>query len=367
MVELFWLFLKLGATSFGGPAAHIAMMEEEFVHRRQWLTREKFLQLMALTNLIPGPNSTELAIHIGYQKAGWRGFFIAGLSFILPAFILVTAIAWFYQTYSNLPQVQDFLWGVKAVVFALILIATERFLKQILKIEKYKELTESFFWSRKQRVLIFFIIFVSLYLASTNVNEVAILFNCGMISFFISRRLSPNSSRELGSLFLIFLKIGSILFGSGYVLMSFLQRELVLNRGWITEAQLLDAISVGQFTPGPVFTTASFVGYLLHGVPGATIATLGIFLPAFIFVALSIWLYKKVADSLVLVEILNGVIAGSIGLLIYTLWVMGHDFSKNLSSVLIFVVAFLVLKFSRISSPLLILMGGLLSLIAAKI
>lgn len=367
MVELIKLFLRLGATSFGGPAAHIAMMEDEFVHRRQWITHRKFLELLALSNLIPGPNSTELAIHIGYQRAGWKGFFAAGLSFILPAFFIVTFLGWFYQSFSELPQVQDFLWGAKPVVLAIILLAAERFLRQILELKTYADFTKSSFWAQKYHVLSLFIIGVSLYLNFTGVNEIAILFNCGLMSLFLARRFTPQVQRELGSLFLAFLKVGSVLFGSGYVLLSFLQEELVQNRGWLTQAQLLDAISIGQFTPGPVFTTATFIGFIKEGFSGAAVATLGIFLPAFVFVALSIPLYRKMQESALLKDILNGVIAGSLGLLLFTLWNLTQEFLMNPWAIVIFFTSLFALKYTRFSSALLILGGGLLSLLAAKI
>ncbi|WII70898.1 chromate efflux transporter [Bdellovibrio sp. 22V] len=353
------MFLKLGATAFGGPAAHVALMEEEFVHRRQWLSREKFLDLIALTNLIPGPNSTELAIHIGHQRAGWWGFAIAGLCFILPAFILVTVIAYFYQKYASLPQAGSFLIGAQVVVLAIILQAFFRFFKSLFKLEQARDFFRRDTWSSPRASVIAFILIGSVYLSFQSWPEITILLNCGLISLFVSRRFTVERKFELGSLFLIFLKIGSVLFGSGYVLLTFLNSEFVEHRQWLTETQLLDAISVGQFTPGPVFTTASFIGYLLEGFSGAALATLGIFLPAFFFVALTIPLYKKMSQSLTLRLFLDGVVAGSLGLLLFTLWTFSQRLSHAPANILLFAVAFILLMRTKIPSALLILLGGL--------
>ncbi|MEK2645360.1 chromate efflux transporter [Bdellovibrio sp. BCCA] len=366
MVNLIWLFFKLGATSFGGPAAHIAMMEEEFVHRRKWLSREKFLDLIALTNIIPGPNSTELAIHIGYQQAGWWGFWFAGISFILPAFLIVTAVSYFYTQYASLPVVHDFLLGAKAVVLAVIVFAFERFFKSFLRIQKFNEVLQKDFWTQKQNVVLLFVFVASVYLKARGSSEVLILMTCGLMALFITGRFLLQKN-ELGSLFWVFFKIGSLLFGSGYVLLSFLQTEFVQNRAWLTEAQLFDAISVGQFTPGPVFTTASFIGYLMHGFPGAVVATLGIFLPAFLFVALSIPLYAKLNSSPKFRAILAGVVAGSLGLLLSTIWTFGESIVFSWIGIALFIVSLILILKARIPTAVLILVGGLISLISTKI
>lgn len=367
MVNLIWLFLKLGATSFGGPAAHVAMMEEEFVHRRKWLSREKFLDLVALTNIIPGPNSTELAIHIGHQRAGWAGFWFAGISFILPAFLIVTGIAYFYTQYSSLPQVHDFLLGAKAVVLAVIVFALERFFKSLLHIKKLNEVFKKDFWEEKHNSILIFILGASIYMKTQGFSEIVILLNSGLIALFISGRFVSWRKRELGSLFWIFFKIGSVLFGSGYVLLSFLQSEFIQQRQWLTDSQMMDAISVGQFTPGPVFTTASFIGYILHGFPGAVIATLGIFLPAFLFVALSIPLYKRLQSSSRFRSILDGIIAGSLGLLVFTIWTLSQDLTSSWLPISLFLVALILIWKTRTPTALLILAGGLISLFSTKI
>lgn len=363
MLKLLGLFLRLGVTSFGGPAAHVAMMEEEFVHRRQWLTREKFLDLIALTNLIPGPNSTELAIHIGYQRAGWRGFWIAGLGFILPAFFIVLTVAYFYVHFGSLPEVGHFLAGVKVVVLAIIALACERFFRTSFKIQAYRELIQKAFWQNKKNFLNLFILIASFYLHQRGFSEVSILLNCAFVSMFLSRNFRDNEVYDLGALFWIFFKIGSLLFGSGYVLLSFLKAELIDHRALISQSLLLDAISVGQFTPGPVFTTATFIGYVLNGFAGAFVATAGIFLPAFLFVAVSIPLYHKMEKSHLLRDLLDGLVLGSLGLLFMTSWTFSQTTLNTLPLLLLFLLSLGLLGRFKIPPTLLILLGGIVGLI----
>ncbi|HEY1078864.1 MAG TPA: chromate efflux transporter [Bdellovibrio sp.] len=366
MVNLFWIFLKLGIVSFGGPAAHVALMEDEFVHRRQWLTREKFLDLVGLTQIIPGPNSTELAIHIGYLRAGWWGFTLAGIAFILPAFCIVTAIAASYAIYGNLPTVHAFLSGAQAVVLGVILIAFLRFFISLLELKKFTDFFSGRLLSDPRRSVLAFILFMSAFLKVRGFSEIAILFNAALIALFILRRFTPSRLHEGASLFLIFVKIGSLLFGSGYVLLTFLQSELIEKRSLITQTQLLDAITVGQFTPGPVFTTASFIGYLVDGLRGATTATIGIFLPAFVFVALSIPLYKKFENSATFRMILDGVVAGSLGLLLFTLGSLGFSTLTSVANLGLFAVTLLLLIKTRVPSAVLILSGGLCTFLLAQ-
>lgn len=298
LTELASLFLKLGATAFGGPAAHIAMMEDEVVRRRHWLTREEFLDLLGATNLIPGPNSTEMAIHIGHRRAGWAGLLIAGSCFILPATLIVGLISWAYVRYGSLPQAEGVLYGVKPVVLAIVLQAIWRLARPALKTRWLLVLGGA--------AVIF---------SFMGVNELVILFGTGIVAAVHKALSSGKSSRIAGitpgflpgisataatagaaaaaapfglwPMFLYFAKIGSVLFGSGYVLLVFLRADLVDRLHWLTEEQLLDAIAIGQVTPGPVFTTATFIGYVLSGVPGAFLATAGIFLPSFFFVSIS--------------------------------------------------------------------------------
>jgi chromate transporter len=290
LLELTRLFLKLGTTAFGGPAAHIAMMEDEVVRCRQWLTHAEFLDLLGATNLIPGPNSTEMAIHIGQRRAGWPGLLVAGGCFILPAALIVSVIAWVYVHFGRLPRVEGILYGVKPVVIAIVLQALWRLGHSALKTK----------WLATLGLGAVALNFLGL-------NELVILFGAGLIAVMARQSGSPNStlpllgiapavplattsaavSFGLWPLLLFFLKVGSVLFGSGYMLLVFLRADLVDRWHWLTESQLLDAIAVGQITPGPVFTTATFIGYVLGGASGATMATVGIFLPAFFFVAVS--------------------------------------------------------------------------------
>jgi chromate transporter len=265
LIEIATLFLKLGTISFGGPAAHIALMEEEIVRKRRWLNREEFLDLLGATNLIPGPNSTELAIHIGYRQAGFPGLVLAGACFIIPATLIVTAIAWAYVEMGSLPEVTRVFRSVKPIMIAIVLQALWGLAKTALKSSVLIVITAA-----------------SLILTAGGVHELLVLFVAGAAAALagqLARRPSTMLSVELAPLFLFFLKTGSVLFGSGYVLLAFLRSDLVERWQWLLEGQLLDAIAVGQITPGPVFTTATFIGYVLAGVPGAAIATIGIFLP----------------------------------------------------------------------------------------
>jgi chromate transporter len=314
LAELAAVFLKLGATSFGGPAAHVAMMEQELVDRRRWLSRERFLDLLGATNMIPGPNSTEMAIHVGYVRGGWIGLVVAGVAFILPSAVIVGAIAAGYVAYGTLPAVAGLLYGVKPVVIAIVIQALARLGRTAVK-------------SRELAVLGLAAILLALF----GVHELAILALAGVTTALWrqgSRAAAPLAvagasvagaggalAFGLWPLFLCFLKIGSVLFGSGYVLLAFLRADLVERFGWITESQLLDATAVGQLTPGPVSTTATFIGYLLGGPKGAAVATVGIFLPAFVFVAASGPLVPKLRRSAIAAACLDGVNVGALALM----------------------------------------------------
>jgi chromate transporter len=321
LAELALLFLKLGTIAFGGPAAHIAMMEDEVVRCRQWLSRDDFLDLLGATNLIPGPNSTEMAIHIGQRRAGWAGLLVAGGCFILPATIIVGVISWAYVRFGSLPQAKGLLYGVKPVVLAIVLQAVWRLGRSALKTK-----------------LLLMMGVAGAALNFLGVNELAILFGTGMImavhslgsgkrsGFAVFLSGIPTATATAGPavaaapfglwpLFLFFVKIGAVLFGSGYVLLAFLRADLVDRLHWLTEGQLLDAIAIGQITPGPVFTTATFIGYVLSGVPGAILATAGIFLPAFIFVAISGPLVPRLRRSPAAGAFLDGVNAASLALM----------------------------------------------------
>src|SRR5438067_6303472 len=258
--EVISLFLRLGFTAFGGPAAHIAMMEDETVRRREWLTREQFLDLFGAANLIPGPSSTELAIYLGFRRAGWPGLIAGGACFILPAALLVTAIAWAYLRFGTLPQAAAVLYGIKPIVIALVVQAL---------------------WSLGRAAartrFLFTIAGVSLIAALLGAPPLLVLVGSALVA--IVARSGGLYSVALWPLFLVFLKLGSVVFGSGYVLLPFLDADLVRRLGWLSKDQLLDAVAVGNVTPGPVFTTATFIGYHLAGLRGAAVATAGIFLP----------------------------------------------------------------------------------------
>ncbi len=359
--EVAALFLKLGTIAFGGPAAHIAMMEEEVVRRRRWLTPEEFLDLLGASNLIPGPNSTELAIHIGYRRAGWAGLLVAGACFILPATIIVSVIAWCYVRFGKLPQVEALLSGVKPVIIAIVVHALVGLGRTALKTKPLAMLAVA-----------------ALALNAAGVHEIEVLFGagllvalartarCGTVAWVPALSLSgvagAGAPFGLWPLFLFFLKVGSVLFGSGYVLLAFLRADLVDRWHWLTESQLLDAIAVGQVTPGPVFTTATFIGYVLAGAPGAAVATLGIFLPAFVFVALSGPLVPRLRRSPTAAAFLDGVNVASLALIAVVTWQLGRAaFVDRLSVALAIVSALLIFRY-RIVSTWLVLGGAFIGL-----
>lgn len=306
--EVALVFLKLGAVGFGGPAAHIALMHREVVRRRGWVSEGEFLDLVGAVNLIPGPNSTELAIHLGYRRAGWPGLVVAGACFILPAFLAVLGCAWAYVRYGRLPQVASLLYGVKPAVVALVALAVWGLGRSALK----NRLTQgvaaavlALWWLGVHEL--------ALLLASGLVVAVVRGHSAGVVALVAASvpAAAAASPFQLSTLFFTFLKIGSVLFGSGYVLLAFLHADFVVRLAWLTDAQLLDAVAVGQVTPGPVFTTATFVGYVLDGFRGAAAATAGIFLPAFVFVALSHPLLPRLRASPVASSFLDGVVAAS--------------------------------------------------------
>lgn len=300
LAEVAKLFLKLGTIGFGGPAAHIAMMEDEVVNRRQWLTREKFLDLVGATNLIPGPNSTEMAIHIGYIYAGWLGLITAGLCFILPAVLLTGSLAWVYVNFGSLPAVAPLLYGIKPAVLAIIIAALWRLAKSALQpkgatVMKTRQLliiaigcAASVFAGLNEVFAILIGGFLGALWLNLSQNGTNFGWFLGYPVPLLMAQTGANSSAaaqpSVWQLGLVFLKVGAVLFGSGYVLVAFLEGELV-GRGWLTQQQLLEAIAIGQFTPGPVLSTATFIGYIIAGWGGAATATIGIFLPSFGFVA----------------------------------------------------------------------------------
>ncbi|HEU4890501.1 MAG TPA: chromate efflux transporter [Vicinamibacterales bacterium] len=368
--ELASLFLKLGTTAFGGPAAHIAMMEDEVVRRRGWLNHEQFLDYLGATNLIPGPNSTELAIHIGQARAGWRGLMIAGVSFILPAALIVTAVAWVYIRFGRLPAAAGLLWGVKPVVIAIVCQALWRLAQTAVKTVGLGLLGAAAI-AAVAAGLHELIVLAGAAVAMAAVPLVRGRTLPGLgLAVVLSRPGTVTATAALGAiaavpvslsgLFLVFVKAGAVLFGSGYVLLAFLRADLVERLGWLTEAQLLDAIAVGQVTPGPVFTTATFVGYVLAGVPGAAVATVGIFLPAFIFVAISGPLVPLIRRSPIAGSMLDGVNVASLALMTVVLWQLARATFVDRGAVAVGIVSIMTLAFWRINSAWLIIAGAAL-------
>lgn len=348
LAELAWLFLRLGTTAFGGPAVHIAMMEEEVVRRRKWLTTEEFLDLVSACNLIPGPNSTELAIHIGHRRAGFAGLLVAGACFIVPAALLTFAIAWAYVAYGSLPHVQGLLAGVKPVVLAIVLQA-------LLSLAKS---------AAKDVFLRVIGVAAGIALVVFRAPEIAVLFGAGFVAMMRARPGAPMLVAPASKIFWVFAKVGSILFGSGYVLIAFLRSELVVQRGWLTEAQLVDAVAVGQLTPGPVFTTATFVGYVVGGSPGALAATLGIFLPAFVFVAISGFVVPWMRRSAPAGRFLDGVNVASLVVMAVALADLARGSLVDLRSILLALASAVLLIRFRVGSVWLILGGAAAGLIS---
>ena len=364
--EVALFFLRLGLTAFGGPAAHIAMMEHEVVRRRAWLSREEFLDLLGAANLIPGPSSTELAIFIGYRRAGWVGLLLGGACFILPAALIVGGCAWAYVRFGALPQVASLLYGVKPVVIAIVLQALLGLGRSAVKS-----------WALGA------IAFGAVVASFAGVDALVVLAAGGTLAMIakavpergglrgvavpalstLGRAATPAAaavaSASLLGLFMVFLKVGAVLFGSGYVLLAFLRADLVDHRHWLTESQLLDAVAVGQVTPGPVFTTATFIGYVLHGTTGALVATLGIFLPSFILVAVSGPLVRRLRSSRTAGAFLDGVNVASLALMATVTWHLGRSALTDLLTVAIAgSSALLLLKF-RFNSAWLVLAGAL--------
>lgn len=367
--ELALLFLRLGVTAFGGPAAHIAMMEDEVVRRRGWLSRDRFLDLLGATNLIPGPNSTELAIHIGYKRRGWPGLIIAGSCFIIPASIIVLAFAWAYVRYGSLPQTARILYGVKPVIIAIVLQALWALGRTALKTRLLAVIglvaaILSFYRVNELLVILAAGVVTAIILAVAR-RQRSILFPGSFAAIFQTAGFTTSAATAVGlwPLFLFFLKVGSVLFGSGYVLLAFLRGDLVERWHWLTNAQLLDAIAVGQVTPGPVFTTATFIGYILAGSKGAFVATLGIFLPAFFFVAISGPLVPRLRQSRVAGAFLDGVNVASLALMLVVTFELGRSALIDLTTVVLAVLSAFLLIYFRINSAWLVLGGALIGLV----
>jgi chromate transporter len=348
--EIARLFLKLGTIGFGGPAAHIALMEADVVRRRRWLTREQFLDLLGAVNLIPGPNSTELAILIGHRKAGTRGLIVAGTCFILPAACIVGAIAWAYVRFGALPQADIVLRSIKPVILAVVIQALWSLGRTALKTPVTVAIAAA-----------------CVVLNAAGLHELAVLLAAGVAGVAAGAIRSPTStlfSVGIVPLFLFFLKVGSILFGSGYVLLAFLRADLVERWQWLSDAQLLDAVAVGQFTPGPVFTTATFVGYVVAGWSGAVAATIGIFLPAFILSAISAPLVPRMRSSKPVGAFLDGVNAASLALMAVVTFQLARVAVVDLTTVVLAIAAAVVLLKWKVNSAWLVLAAALFGLLS---
>ena len=358
--EVARLFLKLGCIGFGGPAVHIAMMEEEVVRKRKWMTPVHFLDLVGATNLIPGPNSTEMTMHCGHERAGWKGLIVAGVCFIFPAVIITAIFAWAYQQYGKLPQDQPFIYGIAPAIIAIIVATMISLGKKALK-------------SVTSGVLGV----IALVAVLAGMNEIYVLFGAGLLGIFIHIILQPKKTLQgffpftllqagyflqevpAGKLFLIFLKVGAILYGSGYVLFAFLDAELVA-KGLLSKQTLVDAIAVGQFTPGPVFSAATFIGWQLGGWGGALAATIGIFLPSFLFVYFINPLIPALRRSAVMSAFLDTVNIVSVAIIFAVCIEMGREAIGDWRTALIAVLGFITsYSFRRINSAFIVIGGAI--------
>lgn len=371
--EIIVVFLKLGTIAFGGPAAHVAMMDDEIVKKRKWLDKDKFLDLYGATNLLPGPNSTELAIHLGLERGGWRGLVLAGSCFILPAMLIVMLVAGLYSRFGTLPEVTGIMYGIKPVIIAVILQALIRLGQSSMK-----------------NVTTGFVGISVIGLSFLGLHELILLFAAGLTMMLITNRsrlitkgvrlrgVSPifalyagsqisnlltggeaDKAMGLSKIFLTFLKIGSVLYGSGYVLLAFLETDFVERYEVLTSQQLLDAVSVGQITPGPVFTTATFIGYIIHGGWGAVLATIAIFLPAFVLVGLVNPYIGRLRSSTWISGILDGINVASWGLMAVVSWKLAISAVIDLPTLILTAISiFLVFRY-KINSAWLVLGGGL--------
>lgn len=374
LTELVRLFAKLGLIAFGGPAAHIAMLEDEVVTRRKWLSHQHFLDLVGATNLIPGPNSTEMMMHIGYERAGWKGVFAAGGAFILPAALLTGLAAWFYVRFGSLPAVEPLLLGIKPAVLVIILSALWKLGRKAMKgwrlgvlavvvasgvLAGYGEIVcllaggvLGMLWLRAQGQS-----------SSTADRWLPLLFLDGRAAMAVSTATAAGATVSMWKLGWFFLKVGSILYGSGYVLIAFLEGGLVQDLGWITQAQLLDAVAIGQFTPGPVLSTATFIGFLVEGVPGAIVATVGIFLPAFLFVGMLNPIIPRLRTSVWLSSFLDAINASALALMAAVTIDIGRQVLISPESIIITLLAVVAVFRFRLGSVWIVAGGAVLGYI----
>lgn len=371
LLEVCLVFLRLGTLSFGGPAAHIAMMENEFVQKRQWLERGKFLELVGASNLIPGPTSTELAIYIGYLKAGWPGLIGAGVFFILPAMLIVLFLAHIYVLYGELPQVSFALYGVKPVIVAIIAQAIWNLGKTAVKD------VPSGLIGGMALGLSFFVVNPLFLLMLSGVAMIAIKrahkikMNVFFAPFLALVDVTKNEAVQaaagaklsLAALFVAFFKIGAVLYGSGYVLLAFLWTDFVQNYQVLTSQQLLDAVAIGQVTPGPVFTTATFIGYVIAGIPGAIVATIAIFLQSFVFVPVISIFLSKIKNSAIASDFLAGVIVASLALMASVTWTLAMSSVIDWLTALLAMLSCIAIFKYRVNTTWLIFGGGAIGIV----
>ncbi|PWH85394.1 chromate efflux transporter [Brumimicrobium oceani] len=363
--EVAQLFFKLGSIAFGGPAAHIAMMEDEVVKKRKWMTQQHFLDMVGATNLIPGPNSTEMTMHCGHERAGWKGLIVAGVCFVFPAVVITMVLAYLYQQYGQMPKVEPFIYGIKPAVIAIILGAVYRLGKKALK-----------------NIELGILGGLTLIACLLGLNEIIALFACGFLGlalYFVRKPkdklysiaplilLQVAFSTGVFKMLWIFLKVGALLYGSGYVLFAFLDAELV-NTGMLTRQQLIDAVAVGQFTPGPVLSTATFIGWQMGGFWGAVAATVGIFLPSFVFVSILNPLIPRMRKSKMMAAFLNAVNIAAVAVIVAVCVEMGKDTLTDWKTILIAVSSIVsVFVFKKMNSAFIVIGGALLGFVLSLI
>ncbi len=362
-------FIKLGFTAFGGPAAAYAMMRQEFVSKRRWLSEETFFDYLGLANLVPGPNATEMAMLIGFARSGWWGLLLGGLCYILPAMLIVMVLAWVYVQFGALPALTGVLYGIKPVVVGVLISAVWGMLKPRVKNRSGLLVAAA--------VCVAYLLGLSPFVlllggglvlgAMRFVEDHKPLLGLPLLGFHIPLRylgvVSVPESYNLLRLFWLFLKAGALMLGSGYVLLAFIHDDLVNKLGWLTQSQLVDAIAVGQVTPGPLSTTATFVGYVLGGVPAAALATLAMFLPSFIVVLVLVRFIEKINTSEILAGVLEGVSFAALGLMAGVTWEIGTEALVDPITAIIVVISFGLILFLNVNAPLLIMGGGLVGLL----
>lgn len=349
-LEIFKVFTKLGFTAFGGPAAHVAMMEDEIVDKRKWLSKEKFVDMLSLTSLIPGPNSTEMAIFLGYERGGVIGLLIAGVSFIVPALILVLMLSYLYVQYGTIPQVNNILAGIKPVIIAIVTNALIKLVPSVLN----------------KNIFYFMVFLATSGLSLMGIKELPLLLGMGLLVFIYHDWMDHSQSVKviepvsLLVLFLTFLKIGAVLYGSGYVLLSFLETELIDGLKVLNQSQLIDAVAIGQLTPGPVFTTAAAIGYILNGVSGGLVSAAGIFIPSFIFVALLNPILHRLQASKKMKTLLKGINIASLALMATVLIKLTtSSVNSTLTGIIAIASLFALIKY-KVNTTYLIMIGAVL-------